>query len=67
MVEAIIVELSETAASSLGVETVFNGTDKDSVPIGVTVLVAQTRSLAIIGSSADETDVVINYGVCIIT
>ena len=36
LVEAIIVELSETAANSLGVETVFNGADEDSVPIGVT-------------------------------
>jgi general secretion pathway protein D len=28
LVEAIIVELSETAAKSLGIETIFNGTDK---------------------------------------
>ena len=34
LVEAIIVELSETAAKNLGIETIFNGTDKDSVPIG---------------------------------
>jgi len=58
LVEAIIVELSETAASSLGVETVFNGTDKDSVPIGVTRFGGSGPDLlAIIGSSADETDV----------
>ena len=58
LVEAIIVELSETAASSLGVETVFNGTDKDSVPIGVTRFGGSAPDLlAIIGSSADETDV----------
>ena len=58
MVEAIIVELSETAASSLGVETVFNGTDKDSVPIGVTRFGGSGPDLlTIIGSSADETDV----------
>jgi len=58
LVEAIIVELSETAASSLGVETVFNGTDKDSVPIGVTRFGGSGPDLlTIIGSSADETDV----------
>ena len=58
LVEAIIVELSETAASSLGIETVFNGTDKDSVPIGVTRFGGSGPDLlSIIGSSADETDV----------
>ena len=58
LVEAIIVELSETAASSLGVETVFNGTDKDSVPIGVTRFGGSGPDLlTIIGSSANETDV----------
>ena len=58
LVEAIIVELSETAASSLGVETVFNGTDKDSVPIGLTRFGGSGPDLlTIIGSSADETDV----------
>ncbi len=58
LVEAIIVELSETAASSLGVETVFNGTDKDSVPIGVTRFGGSGPDLlTIIGSSADATDV----------
>ena len=58
LVEAIIVELSETAANSLGVETVFNGTDKDSVPIGVTRFGGSGPDLlSIIGSSADETDV----------
>ena len=58
LVEAIIVELSETAANSLGVETVFNGTDKDSVPIGVTRFGGSGPDLlSIIGSSADETDI----------
>ena len=58
LVEAIIVELSETAANSLGVETIFNGTDKDSVPIGVTRFGGSGPDLlSIIGSSADETDV----------
>ena len=36
LVEAIIVELSETAAKNLGVETIFYGSDEDSVPIGIT-------------------------------
>jgi len=58
LVEAIIVELSETAANSLGVETIFNGTDKDSVPIGLTRFGGSGPDLlSIIGSSADETDV----------
>ena len=33
LVEAIIVELSETAAKNLGVETIYSGSDKNSVPI----------------------------------
>ena len=58
LVEAIIVELSETAANSLGVETIFNGTDKDSVPIGVTRFGGSGPDLlSIVGSAADETDV----------
>ena len=58
LVEAIIVELSETAANSLGVQTIFNGTDKDSVPIGVTRFGGSGPDLlSIVGSAADETDV----------
>ena len=58
LVEAIIVELSETAASSLGVETIFNGSDKDSVPIGLTRFGGSGPDLlSIVGSSADETNV----------
>ena len=58
LVEAIIVELSETAANSLGVETIFNGTDKDSVPIGVTRFGGSGPDLlSIVGSAVDETDV----------
>ena len=58
LVEAIIVELSETAANSLGVETIFNGTDKDSVPIGVTRFGGSGPDLlSIVGSAADETDI----------
>src|SRR6056300_189597 len=58
LVEAIIVELSETAADSLGIETIFNGTDKDSVPIGITRFGGSGPDLlSIVGSVADETDV----------
>ena len=61
LVEAIIVELSETAASSLGVETVFNGSDKDSVPIGLTRFSGSGPDLlSIVGSSADDTDVTLS-------
>ena len=58
LVEAIIVELSETAAKSLGIETIFNGTDKDSVPIGLTRFGGSGPDLlSIVGSAADSTDV----------
>ena len=36
LVEAIIVELSETAAKSLGVETIFAGAQDGDVPVGIT-------------------------------
>ena len=36
LVEAIIVELSETAAKSLGVETFFKGDSDSDIPIGLT-------------------------------
>jgi general secretion pathway protein D len=58
LVEAIIVELSETAAGSLGIETIFNGTDKDSVPIGISRFGGSGPDLlSIVGSVVDETDV----------
>jgi general secretion pathway protein D len=58
LVEAIIVELSETAADTLGIETIFNGTDKDSVPIGITRFGGSGPDLlSIVASVADETDV----------
>ena len=61
LVEAIIVELSETAANSLGVETVFNGADEDSVPIGVTRFGGSGPDLlSIVGSAADDTDVTLS-------
>ena len=61
LVEAIIVELSETAAKSLGIETIFNGSDKDSVPVGVTRFGGSgTDLLSIVGSVADSTDVTLS-------
>ena len=61
LVEAIIVELSETAAKSLGIETIFNGTDKDSIPIGVTRFGGSGPDLlSIVGSAADSTDVTLS-------
>jgi general secretion pathway protein D len=58
LVEAIIVELSETAAKSLGIETIFNGSDKNSVPIGLTRFGGTGPDLlSIAGSLADENDV----------
>jgi general secretion pathway protein D len=61
LVEAIIVELSETAAKSLGIETIFNGSDKDSVPVGVTRFGGSGPDLlSIVGSVADSTDVTLS-------
>ena len=61
LVEAIIVELSETAAKNLGIETIFNGTDKDSVPIGITRFGGSGPDLlSIVGSAADNTDVTLS-------
>jgi general secretion pathway protein D len=61
LVEAIIVELSETAAKNLGIETIFNGTDKDSVPIGITRFTGSGPDLlSIVGSEADSTDVTLS-------
>jgi len=36
LVEAIVVELSDTAAKSLGVETIFTGGSQSDTPIGIT-------------------------------
>ena len=61
LVEAIIVELSETAANSLGIETIFNGTDKDSVPIGITRFGGSGPDLlSIVGSAVDDTNVTLS-------
>ena len=36
LVEAIVVDLSEKAATRLGVEAIYSGNDKDSIPVGIT-------------------------------
>ena len=36
LVEAIIVELSETAAKNLGIDTIFSGSNDGSIPLGIT-------------------------------
>ena len=58
LVEAIIVELSETAARNLGVETFYNGTDSDSIPIGITRFGgAGPDLLSIVGAASNDQDV----------
>ena len=59
LVEAIIVELSETAANNLGVETIYKGSDDGDIPIGVTSFDVGTGPdlVALAGSvSSDGTD-----------
>jgi len=54
-VEAIIVELSETAANTLGVESVFSGANSEEIPIGMTRLNSSGPDLvSIIGSASDQ-------------
>ena len=61
LVEAIIVELSETAAKNLGVETVYSGSDKDSVPIGITRFGGTGPDLlAITGTASNDQDVTLS-------
>ena len=56
LVEAIIVELSETAAKSLGVETVFAGGEDGDVPLGITRFQNSNSPdlLALAGSAAES-------------
>ena len=55
LVEAIIVELSETAANKLGVETIFSGASSEEIPIGVTRLNPSGPDLlSIIATSSDQ-------------
>ena len=58
LVEAIIVELSETAAKNLGVEMIFSGSKDGNIPIGITRF-QNTNSpdlLAITGSAIQSGD-----------
>ena len=58
LVEAIVVDLSEKAAKSLGVETIYTGGDDDSIPIGVTRFSGTGPDLlSIAGASDDNTNV----------
>ena len=58
LVEAIVVDLSESAAKKLGVEAIYTGDDDSSIPIGVTRFSGTGPDLlAIAGASDDEHDV----------
>ena len=58
LVEAIVVDLSESAAKKLGVEAIYTGDDESSIPIGVTRFSGTGPDLlAIAGASDDEQDV----------
>ena len=58
LVEAIVVDLSESAAKKLGVEAIYTGDDDSSIPIGVTRFSGTGPDLlAIAGASDDEQDV----------
>ena len=54
LVEAIIVELSETAAKNLGVETIFTGSNDNNIPIGITRFSGKNPDLLAITGSAIE-------------
>jgi general secretion pathway protein D len=58
LVEAIVVDLSEQGAKSLGVEAIFSGDEDDSIPIGVTRFSGTGPDLlSIAGASDDDTNV----------
>ena len=58
LVEAIVVDLSEKAATRLGVEAIYSGNDEDSIPIGITRFSGSGADLlAIAGAAYDESDV----------
>lgn len=58
LVEAIVVDMSENAAKTLGVEAIFSGDDEDSIPIGITRFTGSGPDLlGIVGAGDDETDV----------
>ena len=58
LVEAIIVELSETAAKNLGVEMIFSGSEEGNIPIGITRFPSANNPdlLAITGSAVQGGD-----------
>ena len=58
LVEAIIVEISELSAKSLGVDTVFSGSSDDDQPIAITRFPSSTSPdlLSIIGSMDDSSN-----------
>ena len=58
LVEAIVVDLSEKAARSLGVDAIFTGDDDDSIPIGITRFSGTGPDLlGIVGAADDDTNV----------
>ena len=58
LVEAIVVDLSESAARRLGVEAIYSGNDDDSIPVGITRFSGSGADLlAIAGAADDEQDV----------
>ena len=56
LVEAIIVELSETAARNLGVETIFAGAQDGNIPVGITRFQNGTNPdlLSLAGSAIED-------------
>ena len=61
LVEAIVVDLSEKAATRLGVEAIYSGNDEDSIPIGITRFSGSGADLlAIAGAADDESNVTLN-------
>ena len=54
LVEAIVVDLSENAAISLGVEAIFSGDDEESIPIGITRFSGSGPDLLGIAGAADD-------------
>ena len=57
LVEAIVVDLSEKAATRLGVEAIYSGNDEDSIPMGITRFSGSGADLlAIAGAADDESD-----------
>ena len=58
LVEAIVVDLSESAARRLGAEAIYSGNDEDSIPVGITRFSGSGADLlAIAGAADDEQDV----------